>query len=141
MYRIDLVTLYNVWHRQKPILALESSLLLKLALLYLLSEPDPPENCHLNVKKLPKNWHFKNDKKIVFFVFFFKMSSFLQFFWHSNGNFPEGQVARSNVIRNIRFYPKVGQITSKWDKSGTFSDQISVHFGSPSQNVLKSDLK
>ena len=27
------------------------------------------------------------------------------------------------------------------DKSGTFSDQISVHFGSPSQNVLKSDLK
>ena len=29
----------------------------------------------------------------------------------------------------------------KWDKSGTFSDQISVHFGSVSQNVLKSDLK
>ena len=21
-------------------------------------EPDPPENCHLNVKKLPKTWHF-----------------------------------------------------------------------------------
>ena len=26
-------------------------------------------------------------------------------------------------------------------KSGTYSDQISVHFGSVSQNVLKSDLK
>ena len=26
--------------------------------------------------------------------------------------------------------PKVGQIGPKWDKSGTFSDQISVHFGS-----------
>ena len=24
---------------------------------------------------------------------------------------------------------KMGQIDSKWDKSGTFSDQISVHFG------------
>ena len=39
-----------------------------------------------------------------------------------------------------RFEPKVGQISPKWDKSGTYSDQISVHFGSPSQNVLKSDL-
>ena len=29
----------------------------------------------------------------------------------------------------------------KWDKSVTFSDQISVHFGSQSQNLLKSDLK
>ena len=29
----------------------------------------------------------------------------------------------------------------KTDKSGTFSDQISVHFGAPRQNVLKSDLK
>ena len=25
--------------------------------------------------------------------------------------------------------PKMGQIGPKWDKSGTFSDQISVHFG------------
>ena len=30
---------------------------------------------------------------------------------------------------------------TKWDKSGTFSDQISVHFGALRQNVLKSDLK
>ena len=28
-----------------------------------------------------------------------------------------------------RFGPKMGQIGPKWDKSGTFSDQISVHFG------------
>ena len=32
-----------------------------------------------------------------------------------------------------RFGPKIGQIGSKWDKSGTFSHQISVHFG---QNLL-----
>ena len=32
-------------------------------------------------------------------------------------------------------------MSPKLDKSGTFADQISVHFGSPSQNVLKSDLK
>ena len=37
--------------------------------------------------------------------------------------------------------PKVGQIVTKWDKSETFSDQISVHFGAVRQNVLKSDLK
>ena len=41
----------------------------------------------------------------------------------------------------VRFEIKVGQIGSKWDKSVTFSDLISVHFGSPSQNVLKSVLK
>ena len=55
------------------------------------------------------------------------------------------------------FGPKVGQIGTKWDKSGTFPDQISIHFDSAkcheiwsekvldlshtSQNVLKSDLK
>ena len=40
-----------------------------------------------------------------------------------------------------KFGPKVGQIGPKWDKSGTFPDQISVHFGSVRQNILKSDLK
>ena len=35
----------------------------------------------------------------------------------------------------------LAQIAHKWDKSGIFSDQILVHFGSASQNVLKSDLK
>ena len=29
----------------------------------------------------------------------------------------------------IRFVPKLSQISPKWIKSGTFSDQISVHFG------------
>ena len=51
---------------------------------------------------------------------------------------------RRNVrldFQGVRFGPKVGQIGPKWDKSGTFSDQISVHFGSPSQNVLNYDLK
>ena len=40
-----------------------------------------------------------------------------------------------------RFEHKMGQIGRKWDESGTFSDQISVHFGAMRQNVLKSDLK
>ena len=32
---------------------------------------------------------------------------------------------------DVRCCPKAGQIGPKWDKSGAFSDQISVHFGSP----------
>ena len=32
--------------------------------------------------------------------------------------------------KNVRFGSKVGQIGPKLNKSGTFSDQISVHFGS-----------
>ena len=35
--------------------------------------------------------------------------------------------------RGVRFGPKVFQIGPKLDKSVTFSDQISVHFGSMSQ--------
>ena len=35
----------------------------------------------------------------------------------------------SGWIWVIRFGPKIGQIGPKWDKSGTFTDQISVHFG------------
>ena len=31
-------------------------------------------------------------------------------------------------VRDGRFGSKVGQIGPKWDKSGTFSDQTSVHF-------------
>ena len=34
------------------------------------------------------------------------------------------------VGRDGRFGSKVGQIGPKWDKSESFSDQISVHFGS-----------
>ena len=36
---------------------------------------------------------------------------------------------KSCQVREVRFRPKVGQIGHKWDKSVTFSDQISVHFG------------
>ena len=32
--------------------------------------------------------------------------------------------------------PESDQIGAKWDKSGIFKDQFSVHFGSVSQNVL-----
>ena len=38
-------------------------------------------------------------------------------------------------VMGIRFGPKVGQIGTNWDKSGTFSDQISEHFGA-FQNIL-----
>ena len=34
----------------------------------------------------------------------------------------------------------MGQIVHKCDKSGTFLDQISVHFGLTSRHVLKSDI-
>ena len=44
-------------------------------------------------------------------------------------------------IRDGRFGSKVGQIGPNWDKSGTFSDQISVHLAQKRQNVLKCDVK
>ena len=34
------------------------------------------------------------------------------------------------MTRDVRFGPKKGQIGTKWDKSGTFEDNFSVHFGS-----------
>ena len=43
--------------------------------------------------------------------------------------------------RIVRLEPKVDQIGPIWDKSRTFSDPISVHFASVSQNVLKSHMK
>ena len=46
----------------------------------------------------------------------------------------------SNVL-GCQFGAEVGQIVPNRGKPGTFSDQISVHLGSPSPNVLKSDLK
>ena len=54
---------------------------------------------------------------------------------------PQSAGLNDVCFRGVRFGPKVGHIGSKWDKYSTFSDQISVHFGSRSQNVLKSDLK
>ena len=43
----------------------------------------------------------------------------------------------SVCARDGRFGSKVGQIGPRGDRSGTFSDQISVHFRSLSQHVLK----
>ena len=54
------------------------------------SNPDPPKNCHLTVKKLPKTWHFfkKNCPKFSFFSTKLPLAILLRV----NGNFPEGQV-------------------------------------------------
>ena len=84
------------------------------------TQPDPPENCHLTVKKLPKSWHIfqKNCPKFSFFFkkiaignFFEKMKifgyflkknvKFLAIFWQSNGNFPKGQL--TSVLLTMRY--------------------------------------
>ena len=46
--------------------------------------------------------------------------------------------ARGEILagRGTRFGPKLGQIDSKWVKSGNFFRSDSVHFGSMSQNGL-----
>ena len=49
--------------------------------------------------------------------------------------------SREVVYMDGIFNPKVGQIGTKSDKSGTFEVHSSVHFGSPSQNVLKMNFK
>jgi len=41
----------------------------------------------------------------------------------------------------VKFWSKESQISPQRDKSGTSSDQISVHFGLARQNVPKSDQK
>ena len=44
------------------------------------------------------------------------------------------------AIAGLFFFDNIGQTGPKWEiLSGTFSDQISVHFGSGRQNVLKWD--
>ena len=47
--------------------------------------------------------------------------------------FVEIQIEYSSWDRDARSGPKVGHINLKWDKSGTFSDQISVHLAPPRQ--------
>ena len=66
--------------------------------------------------------------------------------WNSWNNYRYKKIIPFNFYNRfhcmvIRFIDKVVQIGPKRDKPRTFSDQISVHFGSPSQNILKSDLK
>ena len=56
------------------------------------------------------------------------------------------QLLTVSSARMTDFWRYLGQIGLKWNKSGTLSDQISVHIGSPRlgstrQNVLKSNLK
>ena len=41
---------------------------------------------------------------------------------------------------DVKFGQKVGQISPKWVKSGTFEDKFSVHFGSASHFGIKSDI-
>ena len=41
---------------------------------------------------------------------------------------------------DVRLEPKVSQIGPQLDKSGTFSDHISVHFGSTKSNLKKSRI-
>ena len=59
-------------------------------------EADPPENCHLNVKKLPK---IVISSKICRWQF--KKRQFLATFWHSIGSFPEGQLLTLVIISPI----------------------------------------
>ena len=56
-------------------------------------------------------------------------------------NFPDSAILIQLWHRVIRLGLKLCLIGTKCDKSGTFSDQFSVHFGSPSHNEQKTDLK
>ena len=60
----------------------------------------PSGNCNLNVKKLPKTWHFcqKNWQKLSFFS---TKLPILAIFWHSNGNFLEGQLMTKFYIKVV----------------------------------------
>ena len=87
-------------------------------------------------KKIDKTWHFfkKIDKNCLFFStklpmaillkkmtifgkFFEKNVKFLAMFWHSNGNFPEGQVfcmLHSQGQALMRHFFKLSGIRLKW---------------------------
>ena len=73
--------------------------------------PDPPENCHLTVKKLPKFSFFSKKLPMAIFLkkmkifgnFFRKNVKFLAIFWQSNGNFPEGQVTSKGDVCHTFF--------------------------------------
>ena len=49
------------------------------------------------------------------------------FFGCKNCSQDISKLFRGHGYRDGRFGSKVGQICQKWDKSGAFSDQISVH--------------
>ena len=62
------------------------------------TRPDPPENCQLNVKKLPKNLTFFSTK-LSFFIE--KCQVLGNFKKNSIGNFPEGQMYTSWMTSHI----------------------------------------
>jgi len=57
-------------------------------------------------------------------------------FWTFKCQFSGGS---GNNHRDLRLWPNVGQICSKWDKSGTCWDQISVHFSSANWSTATFD--
>ena len=71
-------------------------------------QPDPPENWHLTVKKLPKTWHFfqKNWQKLSFFSTKLPMAILLQ----KNDNFCHFFWKKCQVLGNF--------LTVKWQFSG-----------------------
>ena len=70
-------------------------------------------------------------------------AEFTSYSWSSNKNLmfatkdPILRISRQMQSWVIIFGPKVGQIGTKWDKSGTSEDSFSEYFGSVSQNVRK----
>ena len=52
------------------------NLLCKIAYIYYTFRPDPPENCHIKVQKLPENYHFsqKLQKKKCHLLKIFQMT-------------------------------------------------------------------
>ena len=94
-YIISIYKSYLICWRQtgKSILIFKESIKIScyiLAIWIVCSDyhPDHHENCHLNVK---------NCQKLDIFL-----NKFLAIFWHSNGNFPEGQLS-SMKWRRIHF--------------------------------------
>ena len=53
----------------------------------------------------------------------------------SNNVVTVNKVSTPHTYKALLFGPKVGQIGPKFDKSGTFPDQISGHFGSASKKL------
>jgi len=69
--------------------------------------PDPQENCHLNVKTLPKTCLFFFEKNCQ------KLSFSFTICLHSNGNFPEGQLqtGQSNGLEILSYVMSIYKVT------------------------------
>ena len=82
--------------------------------------PDPPENYHLNVKKIPKTWHFfqKNWQKLSFFstklpmaIFGKKKRKFWQFYFEKMSSFWQFFDIQMAIFRRVRMEHNVLHIT------------------------------